>query len=80
MRSISRCVVSRACLLESPLHSQDNPLDRARLDLATLYTVNGLMWMKLRARGEDPSAASELLHELVRVSTREASRPCCRIA
>ena len=67
MRSISKCVDLPVFLSKRQFPLQENPLDRARLDLVTLYTVNWLMWMKLRARGEDPNNESELLHELVKV-------------
>jgi hypothetical protein len=44
---------------------QNNPLDRARLDLTTLFVVNSAMWMKMCTRGETPSQNDELKNELV---------------
>lgn len=47
------------------IYYKENPLDRARLDLCTLYAINSAMWMRLCTRGETPVANEQLKNELV---------------
>lgn len=55
-------------LLEVPYeeHCQRPPLDRARIDLTTLFTVNSLYWIYQACSGKDPKEMEELVAEVER--------------
>ncbi|KAK2177884.1 hypothetical protein NP493_574g01040 [Ridgeia piscesae] len=38
----------------SDIHTKLSTLDKAKLDLVGVYTINSLFWMYLNTRGEDP--------------------------
>ena len=53
---------SRTQLLEEA----ETPLDKAKVDIAAAYTLNSLVWMWMKTKGENPKE-SEVKDELDRV-------------
>ena len=48
------------------VEAADKPLDKAKVDIAAAYTLNSLVWMWMKTRGENPKE-SEVKDELDRV-------------
>uniref|UniRef100_A0A914VI81 Nuclear nucleic acid-binding protein C1D n=1 Tax=Plectus sambesii TaxID=2011161 RepID=A0A914VI81_9BILA len=48
-------------------HQQRDALDQARIDLMSVYAVNGLYWMNLCTKGERPAENEAIMTELNRV-------------
>ena len=48
------------------VEAADTPLDKAKVDIAAAYTLNSLVWMWMKTRGENPKE-SEVKDELDRV-------------
>jgi exosome complex protein LRP1 len=55
---------TRAQLVEKA----EAPIDKAKVDVAAAYTINSLVWMWMKTRGENPKE-SEVKDELDRVKT-----------
>ena len=48
------------------VEAAETPLDKAKVDIAAAYTLNSLVWMWMKTRGENPKE-SEVKDELERV-------------